>query len=53
MTSKFSQMEFKYGEPERGRTLFEGIVSHHPKRLDMWSIYLDMEAKHGDVSNAR
>ncbi|KAJ3411723.1 hypothetical protein HDV05_001783 [Chytridiales sp. JEL 0842] len=53
MTSKFAQMEFRFGEPERGRTLFEGIVSHYPKRLDMWSIYLDMEAKYGDASNAR
>ncbi|KAI9331206.1 mitochondrial matrix Mmp37-domain-containing protein [Obelidium mucronatum] len=28
---KFAQMEFRHGEVERGRTLFEGIVSHHPK----------------------
>jgi hypothetical protein len=50
---KFSQMEFKYGEAERGRTLFEGIVSHHPKRLDMWSVYLDMEIRNGDIDITR
>ncbi|ORY31169.1 TPR-like protein [Rhizoclosmatium globosum] len=50
---KFAQMEFKHGEAERGRTLFEGIVSHHPKRLDMWSVYLDMEIRHGDLDNIR
>ncbi|KAJ3219197.1 hypothetical protein HDU67_002193 [Dinochytrium kinnereticum] len=50
---KFAQMEFKMGEPERGRTLFEGIISNHPKRLDMWSIYLDMEIKNGDVAITR
>ncbi|KAJ3122551.1 rRNA biogenesis protein rrp5 [Physocladia obscura] len=50
---KFAQMEFKHGEAERGRTLFEGIVSNHPKRLDMWSIYLDMEIRNGDVDHTR
>ncbi|KAI8835154.1 hypothetical protein BJ741DRAFT_534156 [Chytriomyces cf. hyalinus JEL632] len=50
---KFAQMEFKHGEPERGRTLFEGIVSNHPKRLDMWSVYLDMETRAGDVAHTR
>ncbi|KAJ3098421.1 hypothetical protein HDU97_004005 [Phlyctochytrium planicorne] len=50
---KFAQMEFKMGEPERGRTLFEGIISNNPKRLDMWSIYLDMEIKNGDVTTTR
>ncbi|KAJ3065320.1 Protein RRP5 [Podochytrium sp. JEL0797] len=50
---KFAQMEFKHGEAERGRTLFEGIISHHPKRLDMWSVYLDMEIRNGDLENIR
>ncbi|KAJ3027428.1 UNVERIFIED_CONTAM: Mitochondrial translocator assembly and maintenance protein 41 [Siphonaria sp. JEL0065] len=46
-------MEFRHGEVERGRTLFEGIVSHHPKRLDMWSVYLDMEIKNNDIDHIR
>lgn len=50
---KFAQLEFKYGEAERGRTLLEGIVSNHPKRLDLWNVYLDMEIKVGDVEMAR
>ncbi|OZJ03378.1 hypothetical protein BZG36_04497, partial [Bifiguratus adelaidae] len=45
---KFAQMEFKQGEPERGRTLFEKILSEYPKRVDLWSVYLDMEIKVGD-----
>ncbi|KAG1458047.1 hypothetical protein G6F56_006482 [Rhizopus delemar] len=50
---KFAQLEFKYGESERGRTLLEGIVSNNPKRLDLWSVYLDMEVKAGDVDMTR
>lgn len=34
-------MEFKHGSPERGRAIFEGIVRNYPKRLDLWSVYLD------------
>ena len=45
--SKFGMLEFKNGSPEHGRTMFEGIVRHYPKRMDIWSIYMDMEVKHG------
>ena len=27
--------------------MFEGIVSNYPKRMDIWSIYMDMEVKYG------
>jgi rRNA biogenesis protein RRP5 len=43
MISIFGQLEFKNGSPERGRTIFEGIVANYPKRVDQWSIYIDME----------
>ncbi|KAI9206531.1 uncharacterized protein BJ171DRAFT_422163 [Polychytrium aggregatum] len=51
--SKFAQMEFRFGEPERGRTIFEGIMGHYPKRIDLWNIYLDMEVRAGDMSITR
>jgi rRNA biogenesis protein RRP5 len=41
-------MEFKFGEAERGRTIFEGVMSNYPKRVDLWSIYLDMEIRAGE-----
>lgn len=41
--SKFAQFEYKYGSSERGRTVFESLVSNFPKRLDLWNVYLDME----------
>ena len=47
MISKFGMLEFKSGNPEAGRTMFEGIVSNYSKRMDIWAIYMDMEAKHG------
>eukprot|EP00501_MAST-03F_sp_TOSAG23-6_P001305 GSMAST32.ASY1.ANO1.1353.1 assembled CDS len=35
--SKYGAIEFKYGSAERGRTVFEGLVSHYPKRTDLWN----------------
>jgi rRNA biogenesis protein RRP5 len=43
LISKFAQLEYKSGVAERGRTMFEGILQSYPKRVDVWSIYLDME----------
>ncbi|PFH54835.1 hypothetical protein AMATHDRAFT_72594 [Amanita thiersii Skay4041] len=51
--TKFAQLEYKFGDPERGRTVFEGIVDSHPKRWDLWSIYIDMEAGQGNIQSLR
>ena len=48
MISKYGQIEYKEGDAERGRTIFEGIVSNYPKRVDQWNIYIDMELKTGN-----
>ena len=45
--SKFGMLEYKGGDPEHGRTMFEGIVTNYPKRMDIWAIYMDMEVKYG------
>ena len=50
--SKFGMLEFRFGSPEHGRTMFEGIVSNYPKRMDIWSIYMDMEIKFGGEGKA-
>lgn len=47
LTSKFAQLEFKHGDAERGRTLFETLLSQWPKRLDLWNVLIDMEISHG------
>ena len=51
--SRFAQLEYKMADPERGRTVFEGIVSIHPKRWDIWSIYMDMEATQSNIQSLR
>ncbi len=51
--SKFAQLEYKHGDPERGKTIFEGIVDSHPKRWDIWSIYIDMEAGQANIQSIR
>ena len=51
--SKFAQYEFKHGEPERGRTMFDSLLSSYPKRVDLWSVYVDMVMKLGDNERVR
>ncbi|CAK5279992.1 unnamed protein product, partial [Mycena citricolor] len=51
--SRFAQLEYKLGDPERGKTLFEGIIESHPKRLDIWSVYMDMEAGQQQIQSLR
>ena len=53
LISKFAQLEFKFGDAERGRTVFDGILSNYPKRVDVWSVYLDMEIKAADAAVTR
>ena len=49
--SKYGMLEYKHGRSESGRTMFEGIVTNYPKRMDIWSIYMDMEVKYGGKEN--
>ena len=55
LTSKFAQLEFRSanGNAERGRTIFEGLLSTFPKRLDLWNVMLDLEIKAGDKDRVR
>lgn len=55
ITSKFAQLEFKSeaGVPERGRTIFEGLISSFPKRMDLYNVLLDLEMKVGDEDQIR
>jgi len=55
MTIKFAALEFHStnGSPERGRTMFEGLLSTFPKRLDLWNQLLDLEIQQGDQDTTR
>jgi rRNA biogenesis protein RRP5 len=46
-------MEYKLGDPERGRTIFEGIVDSYPKRLDLWRVYIDKEIQQRNTGGVR
>ncbi|KAH8672618.1 putative rRNA biogenesis protein rrp5 [Tricladium varicosporioides] len=50
LTLKFANLEFHSasGSPERGRTMFEGLLSTFPKRLDIWNQLLDLEIQQAD-----
>ncbi len=39
--SQAALAQFKAGDAERGRGIFEVILRNYPKRLDLWSVYLD------------
>lgn len=51
--SKFALLEYKHGDPERGKTLFEGIIDSHSKRWDIWSMYMDMEGNRNNIQSLR
>jgi rRNA biogenesis protein RRP5 len=51
--SKFAQLEFEFGSPERARTVFDGILLKNPKRLDLVFVFADKEIKHGSIEMAR
>ncbi|CAF4526130.1 unnamed protein product [Rotaria socialis] len=46
MINKFGQLEFKYGDKERAKTVYEKLLASYPKRTDLWSIYIDMLIKY-------
>jgi rRNA biogenesis protein RRP5 len=49
----FANLENKLGDKERARTLFEQILSSYPKRVDVWSCYVDCLVKSKDIDIAR
>ncbi|KAK8849492.1 hypothetical protein IAR55_004826 [Kwoniella newhampshirensis] len=50
---KMALLEFKHGDAERAKTLFEGLVDRFPKRLDLWGVYIDQLAKISDIQGVR
>nr|XP_040042477.1 protein RRP5 homolog isoform X1 [Gasterosteus aculeatus aculeatus]XP_040042479.1 protein RRP5 homolog isoform X1 [Gasterosteus aculeatus aculeatus] len=51
--AKFAQLEFRYGDPEKGRTMFDKVLTSYPKRTDLWSVFLDLMFKHGSQKEVR
>lgn len=51
--SQTALLEFRLGSAERGRGLFESILRNYPRRLDIWSMYIDQEVKLRDQQRTR
>lgn len=51
--SRFAQLEVKYGEVERGKTMFDTLMVSYPKRTDLWLVYIDTLIKAGHPDSAR
>lgn len=51
--SKYAMAEFDLGSAERGRVVFEELLTNYPKRSDLWHLYVDKEVKLGNVPQAR
>ncbi|ESO12555.1 hypothetical protein HELRODRAFT_63003 [Helobdella robusta] len=53
LVTKYALLESKYGNPENAETLLESLVTGHPKRTDVWSMYIDLCVKQGRIEQAR
>ncbi|XP_031144955.1 protein RRP5 homolog isoform X2 [Sander lucioperca] len=51
--AKFAQLEFRYGDSEKGRTMFDKVLTSYPKRTDLWSVFIDLMVKHGSQKEVR
>ncbi|XP_037545618.1 protein RRP5 homolog [Nematolebias whitei] len=53
MIAKFAQMEFRYGDAEKGRNMMDKVLTSYPKRTDLWSVFIDLTIKHGSQTEVR
>ncbi|GLG95212.1 Uncharacterized protein GBIM_02242 [Gryllus bimaculatus] len=51
--TRFARMENEWGETERAETLMENVLTSYPKRIDVWSVYIDMLVKSKKFDIAR
>lgn len=51
--AKFAQLEFRYGDAERGRGMLDKVLSSYPKRTDLWSVFIDLMVKYGAQKEVR
>ncbi|CAH0557024.1 unnamed protein product [Brassicogethes aeneus] len=50
---RFAIMEFKYGEEEQGAAIFESIINIDPRKVNIWSTYVDQLVKLNRLEQAR
>jgi len=50
---KYANMQYKYLFLEEARNTFESLLKNHPKRSDLWLVYVDKELKFGTIDKVR
>ena len=53
LITKFARLEFQHGDKERGRSMFDKVLTSYPKRTDLWSVFIDLMIKHGSQQEVR
>ncbi|XP_067297092.1 protein RRP5 homolog [Pseudorasbora parva] len=53
LIAKFARLEFQYGNTEKGKSMFDKVLSTYPKRTDLWSVFIDLMVKHGSQKEVR
>ena len=51
--TKYAIQSFAHGQLNTARTVFDGLLTKHPKRLDLFFVYTDQEIKSGNIVVAR
>lgn len=51
--TKYAILAFAHGQVNTARTIFDGLLTKHPKRLDLFFVYTDQEIKSGNITVAR
>lgn len=46
-------LEYTHGSVEKGRTIFENLITEKPKRSDIWAVYINLEIKQKAVDRIR
>ncbi|XP_028314722.1 protein RRP5 homolog isoform X1 [Gouania willdenowi] len=51
--TRFAQLEFRYGDADKGRNMLDKVLTSYPKRTDLWSVFIDLTVKHGTQKDVR
>ena len=51
--SKYAILSFAHDQVTIARTVFDGLLTKYPKRLDLFFVYADQEIKSGNIAVAR
>lgn len=53
LKKRIGVIEYNNGSPEKGRTIFENLITEKPKRSDIWTVYIGLEAKFNSFEAVR